>query len=202
MTGIFRFSARCGIKTSDVTSSPCAAASWPVAMTASVPKSCARLACFTLTTVAKTLPPYLCASFTIQSPLPRAKLMTGTFSCKRTFAFSAAPGNISDALAPKGLSVSFRISRMDSLVCSAFSGPVARMPNPPALDTAATIFGVLIQLMPESTMGYLMPTISVILVFIFSPFYHESLLNFFHISFRRALRPWRNVLLLRLPFSP
>jgi hypothetical protein len=44
------------------------------------------------------------------------------------------------------------------------------MPNPPALDTAATIFGVLIQLMPESTMGYLMPTISVILVFIFFSF--------------------------------
>jgi len=96
--------------------------------------------------------------------------MTGTFSCKRTFAFSTAPGNISDALAPNGLSVSLRISRMASLVCPPFRGPVARMPSPPALDTAATIFGVLIQLMPESTIGYLMPTISVIRVFIVAPY--------------------------------
>ena len=55
-------------------------------------KSSARLAC-PLTTVAKTFPPYLYASLTIQSPLPRAKLMTVLF-CKRTLAFSAAPGSI------------------------------------------------------------------------------------------------------------
>ncbi len=32
------------------------------------------------------------APFTIQSSLPRAKLMTGTFSSRSTFAFSFAPG--------------------------------------------------------------------------------------------------------------
>jgi hypothetical protein len=44
-------------------------------------------------------------------------------------------------------------------------GPVARMPSPPALETAATIFGTLIQLMPDRRMGYLIPNSSVILVF-------------------------------------
>jgi hypothetical protein len=46
-------------------------------------------------------------------------------------------------------------------------GPVARMPRPPALETAATIFGTLIQLIPERKMGYLIPNSSVILVFIY-----------------------------------
>jgi hypothetical protein len=40
------------------------------------------------------------------------------------------------------------------------------MPRPPALETAATIFGTLIQLIPERKMGYLIPNNSVILVFI------------------------------------
>jgi hypothetical protein len=70
------------------------------------------------------------------------------------------------ALAPKGLSVRLLISLIASRVCSALKGPVAKIPKPPALETAATIFGTLIQLMPDKIMGYLMPKSSVILVFI------------------------------------
>jgi hypothetical protein len=44
---------------------------------------------------------------------------------------------------------------MDSRVCVAFKGPVARIPTPPAFDTAATNSGVEIQLIPGSTSGYL-----------------------------------------------
>jgi hypothetical protein len=40
------------------------------------------------------------------------------------------------------------------------------MPHPPALHTAATSSGVLIQLIPGSITGYLMPKSLVILVFI------------------------------------
>jgi hypothetical protein len=39
------------------------------------------------------------------------------------------------------------------------------MPIPPALETAATISGVLIQLIPDRKIGYWIPNISVILVF-------------------------------------
>ena len=153
MTGIFTASARLGTRTSEVTASPWAAASWPVAITPSAPYSSARFAWRALTTVAITLPPYSWAPLTIQSPFPSAKLMTGTFSASMTFAFSAAPGMRSVALQPKGLSVRLRISRIACRVCSASRGPVARMPSPPALETAATIFGTLIQLMPERRMG-------------------------------------------------
>jgi len=59
---------------------------------------------------------------------------------------------------PKGLSVNRRISRMDARVCSEESGPVARMPSPPALETAATKGGVEIHDMPGSTNGTLIPS--------------------------------------------
>jgi len=75
-------------------------------------------------------------------------LIIGTFSSSKIFAFSAAPENSSEAFAPKGLSVSERISLIAARVYFAPSGPVARIPKPPALETAATIFGVLIQLIP------------------------------------------------------
>jgi hypothetical protein len=69
-------------------------------------------------------------------------------------------------LAPKGLSVSERISLTAALVSSASSTPVASSPSPPASDTAATILGMLIQLMPDSRMGCSIPRASVKLVFI------------------------------------
>jgi hypothetical protein len=46
------------------------------------------------------------------------------------------------------------------------SGPVASIPKPPAFETAATISGTLIQLIPDKRIGYWIPNISVILVFI------------------------------------
>jgi len=79
--------------------------------------------------------------------------MTGTSSSRRIFAFSAAPGMRSVAFAPNGLSVRLRISRMAARVWAASRGPVARMPRPPALDTAATILGTLIQLIPDRMIG-------------------------------------------------
>lgn len=70
------------------------------------------------------------------------------------------------ALAPKGLSVRPRIPLIALRVCSASKEPVAKIHKPPALETAATIFGTLIQLIPDKIMGYLMPKSSVIRVFI------------------------------------
>ena len=46
-----------GISTSEVTSPPWAAASWPVTSRASTPIFSAAMACFSVTTVAMTLPP-------------------------------------------------------------------------------------------------------------------------------------------------
>ena len=57
---------------------------------------------------------------------------------------------------PNGLSVNRRISRIDARVCSAESGPVAKIPKPPALETAATSGGVEIHDIPGSTSGTLM----------------------------------------------
>jgi len=168
ITGIFTASTMLGTRTRLVTSPPWAAASWPVTRRASVPYSSARCAWRRLTTVATTLPPYSWAALTSQSPFPREKLMTGTFSSRRTLALRAAPGKSSVAFAPKGLSVSLRISRMAARVSSGCRGPVARIPKPPALDTAATMLGTLIQLMPERTIGYRTPNSSVIFVFITS----------------------------------
>jgi hypothetical protein len=50
---------------------------------------------------------------------------------------------------------------MDALVSSAVNGPVARIPRPPAFETAATSGGVEIQDMPGNTMGCSHPKISV-----------------------------------------
>ncbi len=116
----------------------------------------------------------------ITPPLPNEKLITGTSSCKATSAFSLAPGISKVAPIPKGLSVNLRISRILFLVSSAESGPkisarnrkshfkkmkqwttklpVAKMPNPPAFETAATKRGVDIQLIPGKITGYLMPS--------------------------------------------
>jgi hypothetical protein len=44
---------------------------------------------------------------------------------------------------------------MHSLVSLAFKGPVARIPTPPALETAATSSGVLIQDIPGRMTGCL-----------------------------------------------
>jgi len=68
---------------------------------------------------------------------------------------------------PKGLlGASFRIFRIASLqlVCWASRGPVASIPIPPALETAATSSGVEIHDMPGSMSGYLQPSMLVILV--------------------------------------
>ena len=67
---------------------------------------------------------------------------------------------------PKGLSVRVRISLIACRVSSTLSGPVARIPNPPASLTAATNLGTETMLIPESTMGCWIPNNSVILVFI------------------------------------
>jgi hypothetical protein len=55
---------------------------------------------------------------------------------------------------------------MAARVVSLSRGPVARIPRPPAFETAATISGTLIQLIPDKKIGYRIPNISVILVFI------------------------------------
>ena len=54
---------------------------------------------------------------------------------------------------------------MASRVSSGVNGPLAKMPKPPALETAATSSGVEIQLMPGKMIGISMPNRSVIAVF-------------------------------------
>lgn len=56
---------------------------------------------------------------------------------------------------PNGRSVRARTFRIASLVSTAFRGPVAKIPTPPAFETAATSSGVLIHDIPGSTTGYL-----------------------------------------------
>mmetsp|Transcript_21035 Transcript_21035/g.49700 ORF Transcript_21035/g.49700 Transcript_21035/m.49700 type:complete len:211 (-) Transcript_21035:84-716(-) len=147
------------MRTSDVTSPPCAAASWPVHIRASAPESRADCACLAVVIVDKTLPPYECAASAIQSAFPKLTLINGTCSSSATSAFSLAPGMSSVAPMPNALpGARRRISWMHSRVSSAFRGPVAKMPHPPAFDTAATSDGLEIQLMPGSTMGCLHPT--------------------------------------------
>jgi hypothetical protein len=57
-------------------------------------------------------------------------------------------------------------------VSSGVVAAVARTPNPPALQTAATSSGSVIQFMPASIIGCFIPNTSVMRVFImaFSPF--------------------------------
>ena len=52
-----------------------------------------------------------------------------------------------------GSSVNLLISLMASLVSFELSGPVARIPTPPAFDTAATSLASEIQLIPGKTTG-------------------------------------------------
>src|SRR5690606_14572197 len=79
------------------------------------------------------------------------------------------PGISSVTPIPKGLLVKVRIWRIAARVCAGVNGPLARIPRPPALDTAATSSGVEIQLMPGSRMGCSIPKSSVIRVFIAVP---------------------------------
>jgi len=58
-TGILTLSTIAGTRTKVVTCPPCAAASCPVTCNASAPCFSAANACFSVTTVAITLPPYL-----------------------------------------------------------------------------------------------------------------------------------------------
>ena len=127
--------------------------------------ACAESACFSETTVAITLPPYSCALFTNQSPLPNEKLITGTCSSNAISAFSFAPGINKVTPTPKGLSVSSRISRIEARVSSGVNGPLANIPKPPAFETAATNLGVEIQLIPGKIKGTSIPSSSVIRVF-------------------------------------
>ena len=87
--------------------------------------------------------------------------MTGTRSSNATAAFSAAPGIISVTPTPKGRVVFARMERIEDRVCALERGPVARMPRPPASETAQTSSGWEIQLMPGDTMGWLMSSRSV-----------------------------------------
>mmetsp|Transcript_8884 Transcript_8884/g.21934 ORF Transcript_8884/g.21934 Transcript_8884/m.21934 type:complete len:239 (-) Transcript_8884:25-741(-) len=153
-----------GTNTREVTSPPWAAASWPVTIKASAPAAIAAAACFRLVTVARSLPPYSSRPSRIQSALPSETLMTGTPSSRATLAFSEAPGMSNVAPTPKGLSVRVRISRIHALVSNADSGPVANIPRPPALETAATRAGVEIHDIPGSTMGCSHPKTLVIRV--------------------------------------
>mmetsp|Transcript_19889 Transcript_19889/g.29425 ORF Transcript_19889/g.29425 Transcript_19889/m.29425 type:complete len:217 (+) Transcript_19889:444-1094(+) len=143
-----------GTRTNEVTSPPCAAASWPVHIRASAPEVRAASACLEFVTVARTWPPYSCTASAIQSGFPKLTLTRGTCSSMATLAFSDAPGMSKVAPIPKGLpGANFLILRMDSLVSSADNGPVARMPHPPAFDTAATNSGVDIHDMPGRSTG-------------------------------------------------
>ena len=90
--------------------------------------------------------------------------MIGTFSSIATAIFSFAPGPIRIWLIPNGLSVRLRISRICFRASSGVDAAVARTPSAPALQTAATILGVVIQFIPASIMGCFMPSISVSLV--------------------------------------
>ena len=66
---------------------------------------------------------------------------------------------------PKGLpGASCRILMIASLVSRALSGPVARIPTPPAFETAATNSGVEIQDIPGNIRGYWHPNSFVIRV--------------------------------------
>mmetsp|Transcript_2957 Transcript_2957/g.8097 ORF Transcript_2957/g.8097 Transcript_2957/m.8097 type:complete len:264 (-) Transcript_2957:65-856(-) len=171
-----------GTSTSEVTSPPWAAASWPVTMSASAPPSpIAREACSRLVTVASSFPPYASRPSLIQRALPSETLMMGTSSSRATIAFSRAPGMSRVTPTPKGLGLlpaslllllllllllarSSRVRRMDSRVSQAESGPVARIPTPPAFETAATSSGVEIQDIPGRTIGWSQPKRSVMRV--------------------------------------
>lgn len=83
--------------------------------------------------------------------------MTGTFSSSSTLTLLRPLGSARGALAPKGLSVRLRISRMAARVTSGGLEPAPSMPRPPALDTAATMFGKATRPMPALRIGYLMP---------------------------------------------
>ena len=134
-------------------------------------------------------------------------MTTGTFSSMTTSAFSRAPGIRRVTPAPKGLSVCFLIFRIDVLVCSVESGPVARTPRPPAFDTAATRPGTLIQLIPGNMMGYRIPNKSVILVFISYasmslPGYSQATGSVISQTFtRRASRSPSDLMLARVSIS-
>ncbi|MCY1556429.1 hypothetical protein D9M68_931800 [compost metagenome] len=83
-----------------------------------------------------------------------------------TLAFAKPFGSAKGALAPKGLSVSVRISRIAARVTSGGLEPAPYTPKPPAFDTAATMFGKATLPIPALSIGYLMPNSSVTDVFI------------------------------------
>jgi len=56
-----------------------------------------------------------------------------------------------------------------SFIWSGEFAALLNMPNPPALETAATILGKLTKAIPDNIMGCSIPNNSVILVFIDSP---------------------------------
>jgi len=70
---------------------------------------------------------------------------------------------------PKGLSVSSLHFLISSLTISAGALPAAIIPRPPALETADARLASAIHAIAPWKIGYLIPNISQILDFIFSP---------------------------------
>ncbi|MNP03020.1 hypothetical protein D3C76_948880 [compost metagenome] len=68
-------------------------------------------------------------------------------------------------LMPNGREVFSRMRRIEARASSGVSEALARMPSPPASQTATTSSGIATLLMPELTMGCSMPSSSVMRVF-------------------------------------
>ena len=169
MTGIFTALTICGTKAMVVSSPTWPPDSVPSAMIMSTPKPSMRRAKPTEGTTGMTLTPASLSLATYLAGFPAPVVTTGTCMSATNWANASLCGFISIKLTPKGLSVKDRQVSISTRIWSALRPPVAMMPKPPALLTAAAKAPVAMFAIPPCRIGFSIDKSSHIVFMVVSP---------------------------------
>ena len=163
-TGILTLLATSGVRTMVLTGLTWPPASSPATQRISAPSRSALSACLTAPIWARMVMPCPRAVSINHFGLPLPWTITGTLSSIIASAILSYPGVPAVRFTPKGLSVSSLTDLISPLISSGVKWPAFKIPNPPALDTAATRRGTDIGPIGAWMIGYCIPSNSVILV--------------------------------------